>query len=161
MFRIRAERDFFAGLLYAVLAIAFLWWGRDYRFGTASRMGPGYFPVALGSLLLAFGATSMVRAFFRDGPPVGGIALRKLCLIIMAVVAFGMLVTAAGLIFALPVMVIVSAFASQESRFDRRALLVLLGLTVFCILVFVKGLGVPMPIFGSWFDGLVPASWQR
>jgi putative tricarboxylic transport membrane protein len=27
------------------------------------------------------------------------------------------------------------------------------GLTIFCILVFVKGLGVPLPLLGSWFGG--------
>lgn len=161
MLKIRAERDFCAGLLYAVLAVGFLWLGREYRFGTASRMGPGYFPLVLGGLLLAFGVISMVRAFFRDGPPIGGIAFRKLSLVTAAVVVFGALVTTAGLIFALPAMVVLSALASQESRFDRASLLVLIGVTLFCILVFVKGLGVPMPIFGSWFDGLVPAFLQR
>ena len=25
------------------------------------------------------------------------------------------------------------------------------GLTVFCLLIFLKGLGVPLPILGSWF----------
>lgn len=161
MLRIRAERDFYAGLLYVGLALAFLWFGREYRFGTAARMGPGYFPLALGGLLLAFGVISMIRAFFTDGPAIGGVALRKLVLITGAVLAFGMMITTLGLVFALPAMVVLSAFASQESRFNGPALLVLLGLTLFCILVFVKGLGVPMPIFGSWFDGLVPASWQR
>jgi putative tricarboxylic transport membrane protein len=27
------------------------------------------------------------------------------------------------------------------------------GLTIFCVLVFVKGLGIPLPIIGPWFGG--------
>jgi hypothetical protein len=26
-------------------------------------------------------------------------------------------------------------------------------LTAFCILIFLKGLGIPLPILGSWFGG--------
>jgi hypothetical protein len=25
------------------------------------------------------------------------------------------------------------------------------GLTLFCVLVFIKGLGVPLPVIGHWF----------
>ena len=159
--RIRAEKDFWAGLLYVVLAAGFLWFGRDYRMGAAARMGPGYFPLTLGWILMAFGVVSIGRSFFTDGAPVGGIAWKKLALITLAVLAFAVLIGKAGLIFALPALVVISTFASDQSQYDLKALLVLIGLTVFCIIVFVKGLGVPMPIFGSWFDGVVPPSWQR
>ena len=148
--KIRAEKDFFAGLLYVVLAAAFLWFGREYKMGMASRMGPGYFPITLAWVLGAFGVISIVRSFFTDGSPVGALAWKQLFLVIPG-----------GLILALPALVVLSALASAESVYDIKALLVLVGLCLFCILVFVKGLGVPMPIFGSWFDGIVPATWQR
>lgn len=161
MLRIRSEKDFWAGLFYVALAAAFLWLGRDYRFGVASRMGPGYFPLTLGWVLFGFGALSMLRSFLTDGMPVGGIAWKKLAIITVGVLAFGALVQTAGLVFALPALVVISASASDQSIYDVRSLLVLVALTAFCILVFVKGLGVPMPILGTWFDGAVPASWQR
>lgn len=159
--RIRAEKDFWAGLLYATLAIGFLWLGRDYRVGTASRMGPGYFPFVLGWLLFAIGAFSIGRSFVSEGARVGGIALKPLAIISLAIIAFAALLQTAGLIFALPVLVALSAMASSQTNYDLKSLLVLVALTAFCILVFVKGLGVPMPILGSWFDGLVPSFWQR
>jgi putative tricarboxylic transport membrane protein len=28
-----------------------------------------------------------------------------------------------------------------------------MGLAVFCILVFIKGLGVPLPVWGAWLGG--------
>src|SRR6185312_7888656 len=78
LIKIRAEKDFWAGLLYVLLAAAFLWFGRDYKMGAAARMGPGYFPLTLGWILGAFGAVSMVRSFFSNGAPVGNIAWKKL-----------------------------------------------------------------------------------
>lgn len=161
MLKIRAEKDFWAGTLYVLLAAAFLWFGRDFRFGTASRMGPGYFPVVLGWILFGFGVISVGRSFVKPGDAVGDIAWTKLAIITAAVVAFGVLIQAAGLAFALPVMVVLSALASSRSVYGFKSLLVLIALAVFCILVFVKGLGVPMPILGFWFDGVVPPSWQQ
>lgn len=159
--RVRAEKDFFAGLLYLAIAAVFLWLGRDYRLGTASRMGPGYFPLTLGWVLFVFGALSLLRAFWTDGDRVGGIAFRPLIAITVAVIAFAALIPTAGLAFALPALVVISATASRQTTYDLRSGLALVALTAFCILVFVKGLGVPMPILGSWLDGLVPPSWQR
>lgn len=161
MLKIRAEKDFYAGLLYVVLAAAFLWFGREYRMGVASRMGPGYFPITLAWVLGCFGAVSIVRSFFSDGSKLGELAWKPLLCITAGSLAFGLLVIPGGLILALPLLVIISAMGSAESVYDAKALLVLVGLCLFCILVFVKGLGVPMPIFGSWFDGVVPATWQR
>ncbi len=57
--RIRNPRDFWAGAIYLVLAIVVLWIGRGYPQGSSARMGPGYFPVALGSILAVFGAVSI------------------------------------------------------------------------------------------------------
>lgn len=159
--RVRSEKDFVAGAIYVALAVGFLWFGRDYKFGTAARMGPGYFPLVLGWILCGFGVISVIRSFFNDGEAIGAIAWKPLAIITIATVAFGILIGKAGLIFALPVLVIISAMASQQSVYDWKALLILVVLTAFCIAVFVKGLGVPMPIFGAWFDGVVPSSWQR
>ncbi|OYU47557.1 MAG: small permease of tripartite tricarboxylate transporter [Rhizobiales bacterium PAR1] len=159
--RIRAEKDFWAGLLYVLLSAGFLWLGRDYKMGVASRMGPGYFPIVLGWTLGAFGVVSIVRSFLTDGAPIGKIAWKTLAWVSAGVLAFGVLITTAGLLFALPVLVLLSSLASAESRYDLKGLLILLGLTLFCVLVFVKGLGVPMPVLGSWFDGIVPPTWQR
>jgi len=159
--RIQAEKDFWAGFLYTVIAAGFLWFGWDYRTGTSARMGPGYFPMVLGWLLVAFGLISMARSFFVQGERAGGIGWRPLAMISAAVLVFAALVPTAGLVFALPALVILSAAASRQSIYDLRGLAALVALTVFCIAVFVKGLGVPMQILGSWFDGIVPAGWQR
>jgi hypothetical protein len=38
--------------------------------GTAGRMGPGYFPIALAGFLLLIGTVSTFRSFLKDGPAI-------------------------------------------------------------------------------------------
>ena len=71
-------------------------------------------------------------------------------MIVAATVVFGLLVRGAGLAIALPLFVIMTAFASVKFRWGP-SLVLAAGTTVFCVLVFVKGLGVPLPIIGRWF----------
>ncbi len=150
---IRNPKDFYAGLIYIVFAAAGILIGRNYSFGTAGRMGPGYFPVVLSFVLLAFGVASVVRSFIQPGDPVGGLAWKPILLVLGATALFGALIETAGLPIAMIVLVLMSAAASTKFRFEWGAALGLIGLVVFCSLVFVKGLGVPMPLLGSWFGG--------
>jgi hypothetical protein len=75
-----------------------------------------------------------------------------LALVIVSVLVFGFLVRAAGLVVALPLLVFISAYASIRFRW-RTTLIIAAGLTIFCVLVFVKGLGIPLPIIGPWLGG--------
>jgi putative tricarboxylic transport membrane protein len=68
------------------------------------------------------------------------------------VLLFGFIVRGAGLAVALPLLVVISALASARFRW-RPTLIMAAGLTVFCVLVFLKGLGIPMPTIGHWFGG--------
>jgi hypothetical protein len=73
-------------------------------------------------------------------------------LVVSSVFLFGFIVREAGLIIALPLLVIISALASSQFRWVPTIALAA-GLTVFCALVFIKGLGVPLPLIGPWFGG--------
>ncbi|MGQ0676268.1 MAG: tripartite tricarboxylate transporter TctB family protein [Rhodospirillales bacterium] len=150
---IRAPRDFWAGLIYLALGIAVVWIGSGYVQGTSARMGPGYFPSVLGSLLALFGAISIVRSFLRSGDAISAIAWKPLVLVLGSTVLFGLLLERAGLLIALPALIVVSALASGHTRFDLTSIGALLGIVAFCVLVFVKGLGVPMPLLGNWLGG--------
>jgi hypothetical protein len=151
--RIRNPRDFWAGAIYLALAIAAIWIGQNYQLGTSERMGPGYFPTALGSILAIFGVVSMGRSFIRSGEAIAAIAWRPLALVLGSTVLFGLLLPRAGVLIALPCLIVVSALASRNSRLDAASIAALVGLVAFCVVVFVKGLGVPMPLLGSWFGG--------
>jgi putative tricarboxylic transport membrane protein len=150
---IRNQKDFWTGVIYILFGGAAFWIARDYGMGTASRMGPGYFPTVLSALLMLIGVISVVRSFIVPGDPLGKWAIKAAILIIGATVLFGFLIIRAGLIVALLALVLVSAAASEKFRFDWKALAGLVVLIAFCALVFVKGLGVPMPLVGTWFGG--------
>jgi len=150
---IRSPRDFWAGAFYLVLALAVIWIGRDYQAGSSARMGPGYFPTALGALLAVFGIVAIVRSFIKAGEPIEPFAWKPLGLVLGATVLFGLLLDRLGLLVALPCLIVVSALASRYTRPDLTSIAALIGLVAFCILVFVRGLGVPMPVVGPWLGG--------
>ena len=149
---IRAPKDFWTGVIYLSVGALGIVVGREYSFGSAGRMGPGYFPFVISCLLLVFGVITLVRSFLTDGEPVGALAWKAIALVVGSVIAFGLLLPTGGLIIAMTVMVLMSAAASEKFRFEWKATLGLVGLVVFCSLVFVKGLGVPMPLLGSWLS---------
>jgi putative tricarboxylic transport membrane protein len=153
MLRIRNPRDFWAGAFYVALALAVFWFGSGLATGSSARMGPGYFPMVLGAILGLLGLASVVRSFLRPGEAIEPIAWKPLTFILGATVLFGLLLERAGVVIALAVLIVVSAMASQHSRPNAASIAALVGIVVFCVLVFVKGLGVPMPLLGTWFGG--------
>jgi hypothetical protein len=149
---IRNAKDFWAGLVYLAVGLAAIFLARDFGMGTATRMGPGYFPIVLGGVLALLGVASVVRSFVSKGEPIGTFVLKGMLLVCGGTVLFGALLRGAGLVIALIVLVIVSAYASTKFRLGT-AIALAGGLTVACVLVFVKGLGIPMPLLGTWFGG--------
>ncbi len=149
----RNPKDFWAGAIYLALGVAVVLIGRNYAIGTAARMGPGYLPTVLGSLLAVFGVAAIGRSFVRPGEPISAFAWKPVVHVLGSIVLFAVLLQPAGLLVALPVMIVVGASASRHTRANLVSVLALAGIVAFCALVFVKGLGVPMPLLGSWFGG--------
>jgi hypothetical protein len=143
-------RDFWAGLLYLLIGVAALYMAGDYEMGTAVSMGPGYFPKVLSGLLIFIGVISLVRSFIVHGEPLKGFAFSKIILVTLSILAFAFLAEGAGLAVAVIVVFFISALASQYFNW-KFTLGISLGTAVFCCLVFVKGLGIPLPIIGPWF----------
>ena len=148
----RNPRDFWTGLIYVAFGAAAVVLARGYGLGTTLRMGPGYFPTVLGAVLVGLGIISLARASLREGGPVDPIRLTGLLAVCGATLAFGLLVRGAGLVVALPVLVVMSAYASAHFRWWP-TLALAAGLTIFCVAVFLKGLGVPVPVVGPWLGG--------
>jgi hypothetical protein len=148
---IKSPKDFWTGVLYFCFGAVAFWVARDYSFGTASRMGAGYFPTVLSGLLMFFGVLALLRGVTQRGASFGRFAWKPALIITASTLAFGLLLTRAGLIVSLLVLIFGSASASAKFRFEWRATLLALALIAFCVLVFVKGLGLPMPLLGSWF----------
>jgi len=151
---IRSNKDFLTGIIYLAIGsgavlIAVL---GDYKIGTAVKMGPAYFPLVLSFILILIGLISLIRSFIRQGTPIGAFTVTGLMLVVVPTILFGLLVRKVGLIVVLPMLVIVSSFASRQFKWGP-VLALAAGLTIFCTIVFLKGLGVPIPILGSWFGG--------
>ncbi|WP_233556424.1 tripartite tricarboxylate transporter TctB family protein [Noviherbaspirillum sedimenti] len=148
--RIRNPRDFWAGLIYIAIGVGAVVLAQDYKMGTAIRMGPGYFPVVLGGLLMAIGIISVGRSLVREGEPIGSFALKGLLLVVGGMLLTGFLFRKAGLVVALPLLIMITSYASIKFRWGA-SLALAAGLTAFCMLIFAYGLGLPLPVLGKWF----------
>lgn len=146
---IRHPKDFWSGVIFLCMGLAAVIIGRDYTMGTAGRMGPGYFPTILGGILAIIGVIAMVRSCMRPGEAISRFYVRNLLLVLVAVLLFGFLMRDAGLVPAILAVVLVSAYASPKFTWGS-SLLIAIGLAVFAVVVFVKLLGLPMPILGPW-----------
>jgi len=146
----RNPKDLWTGIIYIAFGVAALYIARDYGWGTPRKMGPAFFPGILSILLIVIGIISLVRSFVRPGTPIGRFTGKGVLMVTGSTVLFGLIVRGAGLLIAMPVLVIVSAYASHKFSW-RTSIMMAIVLTVSCILVFLKGLGIPLPILGSWF----------
>lgn len=146
---IRHPKDFWIGIIFLFFGLAAIIIGLNYPMGSAGRMGPAYFPSVLGGLLTLVGAVGVIRSLLRPGEPVGKFYIREIVLILVAVLLFGVLMRNAGLVPATLVLVLMSAYASPKFTWGA-SLLLAIGLALFAVVVFVKLLGLPMPILGPW-----------
>lgn len=148
--RIRSPRDFWAGLAFIAIAAAFIFVASGYRFGTAQRMGPGFFPTYVAGFLGFLGLIILLRSFVMDGPRVDPIGVRQLVLTLLAVGLFGAALTYLGLVAAIVVLVLVGAIADRTSR-PLEVIALAIFISLFSVAVFVHLLGLPLQV---WPEGL-------
>jgi hypothetical protein len=128
---LRDNQDFWAGVMLVAIGGVAMLIARSYPFGTSLRMGPGYFPI--GGILALFGLYFLAKSFRSTERIEAGWSLRALVVVPLALVMFGVLMTYAGFVPALVVLIFGSALASK--------------LTLGCLLVFIWGLGLPYQLF--------------
>ena len=146
---LRNNRDFIVGLLFVVIGALAVVLARDYPIGTTMRMGPGYFPTALGAILFLFGLYVLVRGI-RGGETVKGAwGLRPLALIALSIVLFGFLLDRVGMVPAIVVTLVVAAAAGREFRL-KEVLVVAAVIAIFSVAVFSYGLKLPYPLIGGY-----------
>src|SRR5258708_37031407 len=61
--KITNGKDFWAGVMFIAFGLGFMIVAQNYAMGNAVRMGPAYFPTALGGILVVLGAVVFFRAF--------------------------------------------------------------------------------------------------
>lgn len=123
--KIKSQKDFFAGVMFTVVGVAFAWGATTYNVGTGARMGPGYFPLMLGVVMAILGLFIMFSGMTvetADGEPIGKWAWKQVLFILGANLAFGVLlgglpslgIPAMGLIIAIYALVIIAAQAGSK-----------------------------------------------
>ena len=161
--KIKSQKDFFSGLMFLGVGIAFAWGATNYTVGTGARMGPGYFPLMLGILMAVIGAIIMFKATVvetMDGDKIGKWAWKPLGLILLANFTFGVLlgglpgigVPAMGLIIAIYALTIISSLAGES--FNLKSVLVLATvLAIGSYVAFIWALKLQIQVWPTFITG--------
>jgi uncharacterized membrane protein YccC len=158
--KIKSQKDFWSGLMFMGFGIAFAWGATNYTIGEGARMGPGYFPVMLGSLLTLIGLFITFEALVvetEDGEPVGKFAWKPLLFIIGSNLVFGILlaglpklgIPAMGLIVAIYALTFIASMAGEEHKNKEVAVLATV-LAIISYLAFILLLKLQFPVWPSF-----------
>lgn len=148
MSQVRDYRDLIGGGLLTSFGLFVVIYGiTHYQLGTLVSMGPGFFPVAIGVLIVGCGLAIGLPALSRPGTmPV--FELRPAAAVLGGGIAFSILIQHFGLIPAVVGLVIISAYG--DSKLGLRLKLVLAAsLVIVAVLIFKVGLGMPVP-YAKW-----------
>lgn len=141
-----APEDLLFGIFLIALSILVFVSTRRLGVGSAADMGPGYVPQAIGWGTMAFGVFFVGKAFVVPGERVLPPCWRPLILIPLAVAVFSLLVMKAGLALASFLAMGVASCASEETR-PMEMLIFCLAVSAGSVLLFVRALALPVPIF--------------
>lgn len=150
-----AKKDYYGGALMVFIGMVAIYAGLDYRTGTPARMGPGFFPVAIGALLALTGLLIALSARSTSGPPKlkvghghgGGMPdLRGGICIIASVLAFQLLGVYGGLVPATFGIVFISAMGDRDNTVTQ-AILLALAMCFIAVVVFWWALRLQLPLF--------------
>lgn len=146
----KIKRDYYAGGLMMLIGLGAAVEGSHYNFGSLVRMGPGFFPVALGVVLIVLGlliaATALAskeggdERFLPDNPQWKGWAC-----ILGGPVLFIVLGIYGGMIPAVFACVFVCALGDNQATL-KSSLILSAGVTVFGVVLFYYLLKVPFPL---------------
>ena len=160
---IKSQKDFFSGLMFMVVGVAFAWGATKYNVGTGARMGPGYFPTLLGVLLAILGAAITVESLVvptEDGEKIGAWAWKPLFFIILANLVFGVMIgglpsikiPAMGLIAGIYALTFIASLAGDEFNFKGVAVLSTV-LAIISYLAFIVLLKLQFPVWPTFITG--------
>jgi hypothetical protein len=159
---IKSEKDFASGLMFIATGGGFAWASASsYTIGSASQMGPGYFPLVLGLMLSLLGAFILFFSLVvetPDGGKMGPIAWRPLLCILGANLSFGALLGGVqsiglppmGLVVASVALTVIAAMADETAFQFRRVLVLSTILAGGSYGIFIVLLGLTMPVWPAF-----------
>jgi Tripartite tricarboxylate transporter TctB family. len=144
--------DLAAGAIFVAFGSFFALEAMKYEFGTPFRMGPGFMPILLGGILVALGVAVAAKGF---GKPETGSGpawpWRGIVLVLGTILFFAATIRGLGFVPVVLTTALVTALSSRRNSW-LAALVIALGLTMLCYLIFVVGLGMIVPLFGPWLS---------
>jgi hypothetical protein len=161
--KIKSQKDFFAGLMFAVVGVAFAWGASTYNVGNGARMGPGYFPLMLGMLMALIGLGVMFTSLTvetADGEPIGPWAWKQIVFILGANLAFGVLLgglpsiglPAMGMIIAIYALVLIASLAGHVYNVKHVLILAtVLAIGSYC--AFIWALKLQIQVWPTFITG--------
>ena len=148
-----ARKDLLAGAVFVGFGLFFAVTSTTYDIGTPLRMGPGFFPLVLGGILVVLGVAIGVKGFIAsEGGDIGTVPWRSLALLLAAILFFGATVREVGLVPALFVTVLLAGLAGRNARLVP-SVVIAASLTALSVLIFVYVLQLRLPLFGDWLGG--------
>ena len=148
-----ARKDLAAGAVFAGFGLAFAVTSATYDIGTPLRMGPGFFPLVLGTVLVVLGVLIAISGYLAaDRSEIGTVPWRALALLLSAIFFFGFTVRDLGLVPALFVSVLLAALAGRHAKVVP-SVVIAASLTALSVLIFVYALQLRLSLFGPWLGG--------
>ena len=135
------------GLFFIISGALFAAQSLSVELGSWLRIGPGGLPLVLSILLALLGVIIVIQALRVEGEPIGKLAWRGMLFILIAPIAFGLTVRPLGLVPAIFLTSMIASFASFKMT-PLYALGLSVLLTIFSVIVFSYGLGLPFERFG-------------
>jgi hypothetical protein len=148
--KIKGPNDFYCGVMFIIVSSFFLIMARTYEIGSAMRMGPAYFPIALASLISILGGILIIRSFILKGEKVARLYFRPKFLITISVLTFGLLLESLGMVFSVTLLISISIFAGRNFQI-KEAIIFTFALVFFTVLLFNHGLRIVLPIWPRFF----------
>lgn len=161
--KIKSQKDFFSGLMFLGVGVAFAWGATTYSVGSGARMGPGYFPLMLGILMAILGAAIVFEALVvetEDGEKIGSWAWKPLIFIIAANLVFGLAlgglpsikIPAFGMIAGIYALTFIASLAGDEFK-AKEVLILATVLSILSYLAFVVLLKLQFPVWPTFITG--------
>lgn len=137
-------RDIIGGFALVAIGLFAALHAQRYDLGELQEMGPGYFPTALGILLIILGLFVAIPAFFREGTAIK-IEWKSLVWVLISIAVFALALPKAGLIVATVLSVIAASIPSKSSWKTR--LILAVSIAALTYVVFLFGLGMVLPVW--------------
>ena len=138
--------DFLSGILFLLIGSFFSIYAHSYPLGSAARLGPGAFPFYVGLLLGAIGLFLVLKSWAERGEAIHPFNIKSMGLITLSLILGAATLTSLGVIFAVPITVVVASLAARRARVMPVIAMAIL-LTAFTYLVFVVALGIQLPLY--------------